>query len=85
MASAFARAVAEAHIHETEVAISGLGTADRRVLETLRAAGVQARVFPDADRALEWADALGLAAYAVFGTAKALSFGIGPLPAALPA
>lgn len=34
-------------------------------------------------RALEWADAVGLAAYAVFGTAKALSFGIGPLPAAL--
>jgi uncharacterized membrane protein YeiH len=36
-----------------------------------------------AGRALEWADALGLAAYAVFGTAKSLSFGIGPLPAAL--
>lgn len=36
-----------------------------------------------AGRALEWADALGLAAYAVFGTAKSLSLGIGPLPAAL--
>jgi uncharacterized membrane protein YeiH len=35
------------------------------------------------DRALDWFDAIGLAAYAVFGTAKALSFGIGPLPAAL--
>ena len=34
-------------------------------------------------RALDWADAVGLAAYAVFGTAKALSYGIGPLPAAL--
>ncbi|MFM6852881.1 MAG: trimeric intracellular cation channel family protein, partial [Sphingopyxis sp.] len=34
-------------------------------------------------RALEWCDALGLAAYAVFGTVKALSYGIGPLPAAL--
>ena len=34
-------------------------------------------------RALDWFDAIGLAAYAVFGTAKALSFGIGPLPAAL--
>lgn len=36
-----------------------------------------------AGQALEWADALGLAAYAVFGTAKSLSLGIGPLPAAL--
>jgi uncharacterized membrane protein YeiH len=36
-----------------------------------------------AGRALEWADALGLAAYAVFGTAKSLSIGIGPLPAVL--
>lgn len=34
-------------------------------------------------RALDWADAVGLAAYSVFGTIKALSFGIGPLPAAL--
>lgn len=56
VASVFARLVTEAHTNETEVAISGLGKADRRVLETLRAAGVQARVFPDADRALEWAE-----------------------------
>ena len=35
------------------------------------------------ERALDWADALGLAAYSVFGTAKSLSFGIGPFPAAL--
>lgn len=34
-------------------------------------------------KALDWFDAVGLAAYAVFGTAKALSFGIGPLPAAM--
>ena len=34
-------------------------------------------------RALDWFDAVGLAAYAVFGTAKSLSFGIGPLPAAI--
>lgn len=33
--------------------------------------------------ALDWFDAVGLAAYAVYGCAKALSFGIGPLPAAL--
>ncbi len=33
--------------------------------------------------ALDWFDAIGLAAYAVFGTAKALSYGIGPIPAAM--
>ena len=30
---------------------------------------------------LEWADAVGLAAYAVFGTAKALAWGVPPFPA----
>jgi uncharacterized membrane protein YeiH len=30
---------------------------------------------------LEWADALGLAAFAVLGTAKALAYGVAPLPA----
>jgi uncharacterized membrane protein YeiH len=30
---------------------------------------------------LEWADAIGLAAFAVLGTAKALAFGVAPLPA----
>ncbi|MEQ1547868.1 MAG: trimeric intracellular cation channel family protein [Chakrabartia sp.] len=34
-------------------------------------------------RALDWFDALGLAVYAVFGAAKALSFGISPLPAVM--
>jgi len=34
-------------------------------------------------RLLEWADAAGLAAYAVLGTAKALAFGVQPLPAAI--
>ncbi|MCW6532448.1 MULTISPECIES: trimeric intracellular cation channel family protein [Sphingomonas] len=33
--------------------------------------------------ALDWFDAVGLAAYAVYGTAKALRFGVPPLPAAL--
>jgi len=33
------------------------------------------------DKALDWFDALGLAAYAVFGAAKALTFGVQPLPA----
>lgn len=32
---------------------------------------------------LDWADALGLAAYAVLGTAKALAFAIAPVPAVL--
>ena len=32
-------------------------------------------------RALPWCDALGLAAYATFGAAKALAYGIAPLPA----
>lgn len=34
-------------------------------------------------RLLEWADAAGLAAYAVLGTAKALAFGVAPVPAIL--
>lgn len=33
-------------------------------------------------RALDWFDAIGLAAYAVYGAAKALAFGVPPLPAA---
>jgi uncharacterized membrane protein YeiH len=32
-------------------------------------------------RLLEWADSAGLAGYAVLGTAKALAFGVDPLPA----
>ena len=32
---------------------------------------------------LEWADAVGLAAFAVLGTAKALAFGVAPLPAVI--
>jgi uncharacterized membrane protein YeiH len=34
-------------------------------------------------RTLDWFDAVGLAAYAVYGAGKALSFGIAPLPAAV--
>ncbi|MBX3595630.1 trimeric intracellular cation channel family protein [Sphingomonas sp.] len=34
-------------------------------------------------RGFDWLDALGLAAYSVFGAAKALGFGIPPVPAAL--
>lgn len=32
---------------------------------------------------LEWADALGLAVFCVLGTAKALAYGVAPLPAAV--
>lgn len=35
------------------------------------------------DQALDWLDAVGLAAFAVFGAAKALSFGIPPFVAAM--
>lgn len=35
------------------------------------------------ERALDWFDAIGLAAYAVYGAGKALAFGIPPLPAAI--
>jgi uncharacterized membrane protein YeiH len=35
------------------------------------------------DRTFDWLDALGLAAYAAFGAAKALGYGIPPVPAAL--
>lgn len=34
-------------------------------------------------KALDWADAVGLASYAVFGTAKALAYQVDPLPAAM--
>ena len=34
-------------------------------------------------RLLEWADAAGLGAYAVLGTAKALAYGVAPIPAVL--
>ena len=34
------------------------------------------------EHALEWFDAAGLAAYAVYGAAKALDYGIAPVPAA---
>lgn len=35
------------------------------------------------ERALDWFDAVGLAAYAVFGAAKSLSLGVPPVPAAV--
>jgi uncharacterized membrane protein YeiH len=34
------------------------------------------------ERALEWLDAAGLAAYAVYGASKSLDFGVSPVPAA---
>jgi uncharacterized membrane protein YeiH len=41
---------------------------------------VPIRLWPE--RALDWFDAAGLAAYSVYGAAKALQFGISPVPAA---
>jgi uncharacterized membrane protein YeiH len=35
------------------------------------------------ERALDWCDAVGLAAYAVYGAGKALDYGVPPLPAAV--
>ncbi|WP_254503770.1 trimeric intracellular cation channel family protein, partial [Salmonella enterica] len=35
------------------------------------------------DSALAWFDAVGLAAYAVYGAAKAIGYGIPPIPAAV--
>jgi len=35
------------------------------------------------ERMLDWLDAIGLAAFAVFGTAKAISYGVHPLVAAM--
>ena len=35
------------------------------------------------ERALDWFDAVGLAAYAVFGAGKALAYGVPPVPAAV--
>jgi uncharacterized membrane protein YeiH len=40
---------------------------------------VPLRLWPE--RALEWLDAAGLAAYSVYGAGKALQFGIDPVPA----
>jgi len=34
-------------------------------------------------KVIDWFDAVGIAAYAVFGTNKALAFGIDPVPAAM--
>ena len=37
----------------------------------------------ESTRVIEWADAAGLGAYAVLGTAKALALGVAPVPAAM--
>lgn len=34
-------------------------------------------------RVIDWLDAIGLAAYSVFGTAKSLQYGVPPIPAAM--
>jgi uncharacterized membrane protein YeiH len=42
-----------------------------------------ARWWREGTLVIEWADAAGLGAYAVLGTAKALAYGVAPVPAAL--
>ena len=42
-----------------------------------------ARWWREGTRVIEWADAAGLGAYAVLGTAKALAYGVAPVPAML--
>lgn len=49
------------------------------ILVTAAAWIVPLRWWPE--RALDWLDGAGLAAYAVYGAGKALRFGIGPVPA----
>ena len=49
------------------------------VIVAIAAWAVPLRWWPE--RALEWLDGAGLAAYSVYGAAKALACGIGPIPA----
>ncbi len=49
------------------------------VVVAIAAWAVPIRWWPE--RALEWFDAVGLAAYAVYGAAKALHYGVAPVPA----
>jgi uncharacterized membrane protein YeiH len=50
------------------------------VIVAIAAWAIPLRWWPE--RALEWMDAAGLAAYAVYGASKALAFGVSPVPAA---
>jgi len=50
------------------------------VIVAIAAWAIPLRWWPE--RALDWLDAAGLAAYAVYGAGKALQFGIAPIPAA---
>jgi MFS superfamily sulfate permease-like transporter len=56
VANAFARLAAEAQASGTQLAVSGLPAAGRELGDTLRASGISGHIFPDADRALEWAE-----------------------------
>lgn len=49
------------------------------VIVALSTWAIPLRLWPE--RALDWLDAAGLAAYAVYGAAKALEFGVQPVPA----
>ena len=50
------------------------------VIVAIAAWAIPLRWWPE--RALDWLDAGGLAAYAVYGASKALQFGVSPVPAA---
>ncbi|WP_375271883.1 trimeric intracellular cation channel family protein [Sphingomonas sp.] len=59
---------------------------DARVSAVCLAAAILVWVTPERwwrGAALDWLDAVGLAAYAVYGAAKAIGYGVPPLPAAL--
>lgn len=59
---------------------------DARVSAVCLGAAVLVWVTPErwwTGAALDWFDAVGLAAYAVYGAAKAIGYGVPPLPAAL--
>ncbi|GAA0726492.1 trimeric intracellular cation channel family protein [Sphingomonas japonica] len=59
---------------------------DRNFAAICLGAAALAWVTPErwwSDAVFDWLDAFGLAAYAVFGAAKAYSFGIPPVPAAM--
>ena len=56
VASSIGRVVTEARAMGAAFAISGLDAAGVQVGETIMGAGLEVEVFPDADRALEWAE-----------------------------
>jgi SulP family sulfate permease len=56
VARSFIRAAADSKSGGAQVAVSGIDGAGSQLADTLRAAGLLLPVFPDSDRALEWAE-----------------------------